>query len=353
MITIAFLVCENGFGHFKRCAKISNGLVVLRDDIFIKFFCEREIIQKQIDWDITQKIINNPRIQIIDSGKTVSLKKDNKSHGESFLIGDLEWLDEELIKNSDIVISDNITKILKIRPDSILMGSFLWEDLIKDYTHTSNKLKCYYNSNMNLLRTHKPTMITLKDMTMPFVIENTVPFYTSWVAEKYEHKRKKIIKNVLIMGGGTGMADDEILSIVREVSVCNQLNVFTSKTLAKKVNSEKISMFDFSHKSFSQIDLMICRPGIGSLTDAVTYGIPVFAIGESNNIEIQFNLKQIEKLNIGRNIVGKASQMISEINSIQENGDYHMFQKNLKSMGRNGLNEIINYINNRINTING
>jgi len=353
MITLTLLVCSNGFGHFKRCARISERLVSVNKKININFICKNEIISRQADWSTTQKIVRHPRINFFDAGTTVEITKPSKSSPSSFSIGNIDWLDEELIINSDIVISDNVSSILKIRQDSILMGSFLWADVISKYKNTSEALKNYYESEMLLLKTYNPTMITLRDMAMPFVKENTNPFYTSWIADNKKlglaKKVKEKIQNILIIGGGTGVVDSQILKIIKNLKQCKKYKIFSSKSvIGNNKNISNVTNFDFNCSSFSDIDLLICRPGIGSLTDAVTYNIPVFGIAEEGNSEIQFNLNQIEELNFGFNISNDSENIIDLIESIQLNGKYLDFQESLKKANKNGLEEIIGFLNNKI-----
>jgi UDP-N-acetylglucosamine:LPS N-acetylglucosamine transferase len=47
---------------------------------------------------------------------------------------------------------------------------------------------------------------------------------------------------------------------------------------------------------------IICRPGIGILTECVKYSIPVIAVYDNSNKEISHNAKKITALKIGSSI---------------------------------------------------
>lgn len=349
MRKITFLVCGNGFGHFIRCARISKKILEIQKNVIINFICEKEILSKQSNWFVTNELLSNDRFNFINSGKTIEiiLKPDSS---QEVLVNDLDWINKDLILNSDIVISDNITSILQIRSDVILMGSFLWAEVIKD----DLGLVDYYNTELNLLKKNKPKMIALQDMAMPYVRKYTNPFYTSWITDKKNKiLLKSEIKNILVMGGGTGLMDGKLINAISKLLISRKYSVFSTKSIISRIhNKSNINEFDFLETSFINIDLIICRPGIGSLTDCVKYNIPVLGIGEKENNEIQFNLKRIETLNFGYDISDKINDIVNLIQDIENNGLYKLFQKNLKKTKKDGINEISTYLINKIKKIN-
>ena len=78
-------------------------------------------------------------------------------------------------------------------------------------------------------------------------------------------------------------------------------SVSLDQSLYAAVEHSDFKRFDFSDNSFQQLDWIICRPGMGILTDAVQYGIPVGALYETD-AEMQHNAQRIEHLQLGLNI---------------------------------------------------
>ena len=345
---ITFIVCSNGFGHYKRCARVVHKLLDDDKKIHVNFICEIEILEKQSNWIITKKLINNPRFNFINGESTIKISMNKKTKKQIFQYNGIEWLDEKLIKESDLVISDNIASVLKIRPDTILMGSFLWSDIILE--SMGSKLLELADLELKLIKNENTEMIALRDMAMPNIVNYTSPFLTSWIVEESDYViSNSKIKNILVIGGGTGYLDPELISICKQLSLSKKYTIHTSKKISSKLPESILhKVFMFTNYDFNQIDLIIGRPGIGTLTDCVTYCIPIFGIGEYDNKEIQHNLKKIKSLFFGIDISSKINFVNDLIEKIQFDGSYMKFQKKLEKVEKQGLKEITNFILNKL-----
>lgn len=347
---ITFLVCGNGYGHFKRCAKITHSLLNTFYDVSVNFVCNESIIKANYDWKILKDLYRFSNFSLIVSNKTVKII-DNKINYKDVLKDDFVCIDHSLITTPDLVISDNCTSVLSYRPDAILMGSFLWSEIFSIYAENNLKIEEYCNYELKLLKKHKPQMISLKDMSMSYVKKHTNVFYTDWlVTNRNKILIKKEIKNILILGGGTGLVDNIILEIVNIIH--SNFNIYSSKKIVEKALKSKILIneFDFKADSFKNIDLIIARPGIGILTESVTHAIPIFGICESKmiNKEIKFNLSRIESLKIGLDVSSNIFDITNLIISIQKNGQYFEFQNNLMQKGTKGIKQTINFIRKKL-----
>tara|TARA_B110001450_G_scaffold243038_1_gene253937 strand:+ start:4569 stop:5654 length:1086 start_codon:yes stop_codon:yes gene_type:complete len=347
---LTFLVCGNGYGHFKRCAKITHYLINANQDVTVNLVCNDNIIKANQDWIILKDLYKFSNFNLISTKKKVRIIN-NKINYKDVFNDDFSWIDKTIITKSDIVISDNCTSILKYRPDAILMGSFLWSEVFSIYVDNNIEIQKYCKDELDLLKKHKPQMISLKDMSMPYVKNYTNVFYTDWlVSNRNQILIKKKIKNILILGGGTGLVDNMILKIVNLIQ--SKFNVYSNEKIVNKSLTNKIiiNKFDFTADSFNNIDLIIARPGIGTLTDSITYGIPIFGISESAmvNKEIQFNLKKIESLKIGLDISPNVENIIDVILKIQKNYQYYKFQNNLINRGIKGIEQTVNFITKKL-----
>ena len=57
----------------------------------------------------------------------------------------------------------------------------------------------------------------------------------------------------------------------------------------------------FTQRMYSNICVAIIRPGVGSITDALSTGARVFTFFEKNNLEMLTNAKIIQSAGVGRN----------------------------------------------------
>jgi hypothetical protein len=347
MKKITFLVCSNGFGHYKRCARVANKLLEIDKNIIVDFISRQNTHKYQSDWIVSKKLNSNNRFNFIHGEATIEIDGINKNK-QSINYNGISWLDNKMIEKSDLVISDNLASILEIRSDVILMGSFLWSELIFNDNH--KELNDYANLELKLIKDIVPEMIALRDMVMPFVINHTKPFLTSWIVDfKYDLFVKTEINNILVLGGGTGYLDSDLADVCEILSSSEKYNIYTTNRISLLLsNNISYDIFGFTNDEFKKIDLIIGRPGIGTLTDCVAHGIPIFGVGESDNTEIQHNLKKITSLFFGLDISSEIKNINLLINNIQSDGSYQGFQKKLINTKKNGLTEITNFILNKL-----
>jgi len=347
MKSILFLVCSNGFGHYKRCARVANKLLELDSSISVNFIAKETTYRYQSDWAISKKLVLNERFNFIKGESTIEIDGINKSE-QTITCNGIGWLSKTLIEEADVVISDNLGVILELRPDAILMGSFLWSDLIYQNKHI--QLYDYANLEQKLLRDFGPNMIALRDMVMPYVKSQTNTILTSWIVDfSFELSVKSDIKNILVLGGGTGFLDSNLACVCHVLSETGKYRLSTTKRISSLLQRKTPhDIFGFSNQDFKEVDLIIGRPGIGTLTDCVMYGIPILAVGEQDNVEIQHNLKQIESLSFGLDISLEIKNISSIVDELPLEGKYQEFQRKLINTQKSGLSETADFILNRL-----
>ncbi len=351
MKLVTFFVCNNGFGHYKRCARIAYFLARTNERVKINFICNEKALLFTSNWYITEFIIKNPRLNFIAGKNTIRLSKGDSNN--EVLIDSLDWLDRELLNKSDLVISDNVSLILKLKPDTVLMGSFLWSEVLKGFAPQDKIISQFCESELSLLKKYRPIMIAHRDMAMSYIRKYTNFFPTSWVVDEEVKPENKIgfkIENILIIGGGTGKVDHYLVEIINQLSGIDKYKVHISERLEGKVSlKSNCSVFGFTKSDFLNIDLMICRPGLGSITDAVTYSIPILGIQEEINNEIEFNLQKIEELQFGINITNRVNEIEAILNELKENKLYEKFRNSLANSEKNGVMETVDFLTERFN----
>ena len=108
MKKILFLVCSNGYGHFKRCARVTNKLLEIDNDIIIDFISKESTYKNQSDWNITKKLSSNNRFNFIKGESTIEINGTSKNK-QSINYNGISWLDNKMIEditNEKIVCYD-------------------------------------------------------------------------------------------------------------------------------------------------------------------------------------------------------------------------------------------------------
>jgi hypothetical protein len=196
----------------------------------------------------------------------------------------------------DAIVSDNLVGILKDYPESVLMGSFLWADVLRAKSSPEVERICDYEDS--LLIEKKPLMLGLSDMAMQGVKAKTDFVGLPWFCSRNSTERKQSNSiSVLVTGGGTGQATESLLGVVDALEQSGKFQIFLDKTL-HSMGGKRFSLFDFEPETFSSLQWIICRPGIGILTDAVKYEIPVCAL-QDDDLEMKHNANRVRELGIG------------------------------------------------------
>jgi UDP-N-acetylglucosamine:LPS N-acetylglucosamine transferase len=297
---IAFIICSNGYGHLKRNLAVISSLIDINPAIHIDVFCKPQLMQ-MVYTQINFK--NDKHLNFHDNATSneISWIKEEDITIPKYNEWSAELKNNDVLKKADIIISDNHVLPARVYPNVILVGSFLWHDVNLIWNKDTSLIA---KEEHDFLKTYKPDMLCLDGMVMPEVLNCTNPIKLPWFCNKfYVNKIKSNTKSILITGGGTNLLDEllcrytmELAILVPEIQIFIDSNLYKSKQLIFYKNIKK---FTFSDEDFSSLTIVVCRPGIGILTDCVKYNIPVIVINDEYNNEIVNNAEKIEKIGIG------------------------------------------------------
>ncbi len=261
----------------------------------------------------------------------------------------LKWAngfrDSKIILNSDLVVSDNYAVPLLANKHTLLMGSFLWSDIIQNEVEDIRKIKAFQEK---IITQNKTEMIALNGMYMDSLQKKANIFSVPWFTQRRVEKKKRSYNKILVTSGGTEQLDDVFLNLIERLSSINtSKGIFLDSKLYKKfkiIGSNKflnVKLFDFTDECFKSLDVIICRPGIGILTDCVSYLIPSVVIYNNKNLEIAHNANKVEVIGVGRAIEINddfiSEEQLQEINSFLDLKEAHsMCHQNLLKQKING-----------------
>ena len=299
-MNLTFVISSNGFGHLKRVTSVLHLILAQNKKLNIFIVCN-DIKKKIIKRD---KLLYNLRFCTSIMKYEINWLSKDKVDFNQYSKWKYEFENSSVIKKSDIIISDNLVIPLFSNKKIILMGSFLWHDVIDTINPIFNKIA---EIEKNILLTKRPKIICLESMYMNSISKYTttvkVPWFTNRIKITKFHKNKE----VLITGGGTDQLDEILLSIANKIHYKSSIKIFLDEKLYNKykkynTSNTKFFQFDFKEQSFGALTTIICRPGIGILTECVKYSIPAIAVYDNSNKEISHNAKKISALKIGSSI---------------------------------------------------
>lgn len=340
MQEVHFFVCRNGFGHQKRVLSVSNALILIKPSIKIHIHCHHSTFERTKNWTISEELLKNDSIvfefqcmeEAPDYLNGVTLNSIN------------EWLKKVRTITKDykgLFVIDNDASLLQIFNNAMLMGSFLWSDVITD----SEKIDDFIQFEKTLIQNYQPKMMGVDDMAMPFVKNNQNFVGFPWFCNSHPLKDKNFNERnkILVTGGGTNLNQNRLINIAKQLTN-NGEDVFVDQQLFHFSNHE-FSLFGFKEIDFLNVKAVFCRPGMGILNDCIAYGIPIFAI-EDENAELIHNGITIQELKLGYLVAKNINlETINELLNKNTLLDFHQAICNQKT---EGATLVAKYINNQL-----
>lgn len=339
MQEIHFFVCRNGFGHQKRVLSVTNELSLINPSIKIHIHCHYSTFERTKNWTISEELLKNDSIVF----EFQCMEEAPDYLNGITLISIKDWLEKVKTITKDykgLFIIDNDASLLQIFNNALLMGSFLWSDVIAN----SEKMDDFMQFEKNLIQKYQPKIMGVYAMAMPFVKNNQNFVGFPWFCNSHLLKDKnfKERNKILVTGGGTNLNQNTLTNIATQLSN-NGEDVFVDQQLFHFSNHE-FRPFGFNEIDFLNVKAVFCRPGMGILNDCIAYGIPIFAM-EDENAELIHNGITIQKLNLGY-LVSKnvKSETINELLKKDTLMNFHHAICNQKT---EGATLVAKYINNQ------
>jgi hypothetical protein len=183
--------------------------------------------------------------------------------------GDLDREIVQAIKNADYVISDNCLWPFHFRRDTILLGHFLWHDVL-DTLSVSNSSKFSQNllAEKKLLESAK-SVIGLRNFSFGSICdlaENRLVHLPNY----YPNKSSKKIQDVIWYATGT--------TGLNQIKVSSPLDC----TIVKKES------FELQQSPYLPLAI-VGRPGLGTIRDCIEYQVPFCPVFSGSDIELENN----------------------------------------------------------------
>jgi hypothetical protein len=257
--------------------------------------------------------------------------------------------DQWLVK-ADIIISDNLTGILSLRPDTVMMGSFLWMDVLRCYEYIP-EVAVFLKQEYELIKTYKPPMLCVGAIAMPHVFEMTAAVSLPWFgqAPKMPRKPNRYPQTIAVTGGATDVADSELLEIASTILTQTTCKLMVPAKFYNKLSifeTDRLEIFGFEWQDFENADLVIGRPGIGLVTDCIVSGTPMLLFSENGNAEMEHNSRRLNEMGLAMtfNIAAGATGVINAINEIFEENIYTGITNNLQKQPVNGFEKAVDWL---------
>lgn len=345
MKSIFHLVCPNGLGHFKRTTEIWARLIS-EIEANVSIACEEWQYQRSATTAAVHFLNSSDKanFEFMDMKGALKWKDDPSQYNFGEYEKTLDTISgQHSFKNADMVLSDNLAGVVGKHSNVILLGSFMWHDVLESsFDHPPQGIA---RIEKRLLAEHQPICISVKEMTMPAVLSSTKNIGVNWFCdEPYDRHFNETGSsyNVLFSTGLSGVGNQRLEKLFFQLRDDEYFTIFGTPVFKERMALESdtsVGDFDFTDEAFKNIDLLIARPGIGSITEAIRFGIPIVAVDNGVNTEMLFNALRVEELGIGWNVIN------NDITIEEIKASYNRRLENIKNRPVNGFvqfREILN-----------
>ncbi len=352
---IASVICENGLGHFKRSIGLLYAIIEKYPHCKIDIVCTQQQITLTEDWSKTALLLSKPAItfhtNVISPG--VHWTNNPSDYNDDRLI---KWIERlrplAFLKNAKLVICDNMAGILMIRPDAILMGSFLWFDILENSYPNISSVQSFIKRNKALLLKTKPPMLCVEAIAMPALNKYTNAIGLPWFAQDKRQiaPSSGLKKKVAILTGASKVANQLTLSILNHLT-SNDIQFLIPQRiidLLEQDQKEKLRPFNFTLEEFESCDFVICRPGVGTVTDCITTNTPMLVFHEGSNTEMQTISENLVALGIAQSIGSNPSSeiLLDTFEKMYTTEVLESMSKKMQTIPVNGFEMAISWLEN-------
>lgn len=355
---IAGVIAPNGLGHYRRMVGVLSRLLERLPDMHVHLVCESWQRDRMEKWDRSRMLWEKGTTcsaGVMAPGVHWSL--DVNAYRDGRLT---EWeqrlqgVDE--LKTADLVVSDNLSGVLSVRPDAMLMGSFLWSDILAAAYPDDDAVCSFVARERELLARYRPPMLCVGDLVMPGVIERADAVPLPWMCEVQRIPSPETatsMPTVAVLVGTTEVAEATAHRIVSSLSVCDEWMLALPKNLRRLVAPRAkatIVDFRFTPENYARSSIVVCRPGVGTVTDCIANGVPMIAVYEGRNCEMAWIAGRLESLALGKDLgidpTGEA--VVGAVRAMLTDGGAAAIRERMARMFRDGLERAADWLLQRL-----
>jgi hypothetical protein len=330
------VVCANGLGHFRRSVAILDRLLAITDPFALSIVAETWQWERTREWPASARLRRIARHfpGVMEPG--VIWSSDPRAYDGDRLTAWLERLRAlEAIERADLVLSDNLAGVLSLRSDAVLLGSFLWSEVLADAHPTHPRVAELAKTDHALLTRAKPPMLCVEALAMPGVLLRTDPVQLPWMCESVAPSPRPLPEKprIAVLGGATGSAARPLTRVIERLEAMPVI----------------VERGGEAEPRFDTYDLVVLRPGAGTVTACVAARVPMILAYEPNP-ELAHNASRIEALGIGLDAGPDPDpeRVIAHVERVLDPSVHSAMSATMASMPSNGIDRAASWLRERL-----
>lgn len=347
--TACFLVCENGLGHLRRVAQVVGALLGRVVSLQVKIVCAPWQVAALHRWPAMKLLLTDARVTFDSTPMYPRWSDDPGYFLDERLLSWHETLRPLELQRYNLVVSDNLVEVLCHAPNAVLMGSFLWHDLL-EAKRPEPITQRYAAWCLSLLREHQPPMIANRYFAMPAVRQQTriveVGMLPSALRSGDATTTWPSTPGLLFIGGTSVHVSGALVRCLGQHADRHGLPVrlFADSRLHQRLPPDSpVQSFDLDADELTPISAVIARPGLGITTDCVASGKPLFCYHEGD-AEMVWNAQRLEALGLGRTLDGLDDMAGQVLTFLDDRHLMARYREAVSQIDHEGLTQTVDHL---------
>ena len=323
---VALIACDNGLGHLRRSAILAKALA--DRGLEVTLFGPVDKLTAFAAWPAIGDLSSVVLVQFNTHTSTGAIANGAPAA--------LNW--QQSLPDLDVytaVVSDNLPEVLSVRPDSILSGHFFWH-------HAIDVAASYREEMDTFISSRNPKLIASGFFAAPYLYKlcqvHEVGLYDGETSPQVSEAASG-----LLISAGTGASDPlkkAFSSFVHELPGNSPFeNIYIEPSLDPDALSPWLQHANYTPAMYHDVGAVICRPGVGTLSDSLLCGARVFAVRDGTNMELEENIARIARAGLGEGHDHVEDAYHAAVNYISDMNARTDQIRNTQEVNRNGAGE--------------
>lgn len=306
MTRIAIIACDHGLGHVRRCYLLAAELLRLGWEVDL--FAPSQKVHR------IQAALG-PVLGLATVDFCTETTPDALRSGRERTI---EWQKRlPALGYYDRVICDTLPEILACRPDAILIAQFFWHDVLDRLPRQ------YIERCTKLLADLQPRIVGSDLFAMP-AVRSQPGFFPVGLYGRFAPPLTAgdVRDAVLISPGSTDLDRTAYRQLLEELIEDDYPHIDRFDVDPAIVPNEprrKVSASDYSPSTYAKAVAVVCRPGLGTLTDALAHHSTPICFTSDDNREMRHNGRVILEQRLGYHCrtLDAVLEIVSSLQSVE------------------------------------
>lgn len=345
---VSSVIAANGAGHFRRSIGVLHRLLLRDPTLMLTIYCTDHQLDVMRNWWRLHQLsdLGAQFTTDIECGFRWPLKSPDRD----LLIWRNRLADTEDFNKADLVVSDNLASVLAIRPDAVLMGSFLWSEVLAQADQAQAQL--FVADETTCLRRYRPPMLCVEGIATPGVLRETSAVPLVWMCEQSATAPRTLdgAARIGICGGTTDAAADQVVQLAGLLAPRYDVVIDSA---AGELGTSLIPGVRGGLQSdipLTDVDIVLCRPGAGTVMDCVAANIPFLTFYEPRSPEMAHSASRLATLGVADTLDRHWSdqQILTAVEHLAEPANYRAASASLHALPKDGLNDAATWLAKRL-----